>query len=129
MAEQESNGPEVPNDASVYQPPESSNASVTIDPSVVPDQVYTVPIVVAIGASAGGLEAFEAFFTNLPTNTNMAFVVVQHLDPHHESLLPTLIQRYTDMSVKQAANDMMVEGNTVYVIPPNTLLAMFNGAL
>ena len=88
-----------------------------------------VPIIVGIGASAGGLEAFEAFFSHMPRSTGMTFVIIQHLAPQHHSNLPELIQRYTKMTVKSAENDMAVEPDVVYVIPPNTLLALFNGKL
>ncbi len=87
------------------------------------------PIIVGIGASAGGIEAFEAFFSHMPALSGMTFVIIQHLAPQHTSILPELIQRYTEMPVKLAQNDMVVELNTVYIIPPNALLALFNGKL
>lgn len=88
-----------------------------------------VPIVVGIGASAGGVEAFEAFFTQLSPDTGMAFVVIQHLAPEHESILDQIIQRYTKMPVQQAKNDIEVEANHIYVISPNTMLGLYNGKL
>ncbi|MBA3867514.1 MAG: chemotaxis protein CheR, partial [Anaerolineae bacterium] len=90
--------------------------------------VGTVPLV-GIGASAGGLEAFEAFFTQMSPVSGMAFVVIQHLAPDYESILATLIQRYTEMPVQQVKNDMQIEPNNVYVIPPNAMLVVFNGKL
>ncbi|AKB31536.1 Chemotaxis protein methyltransferase CheR [Methanosarcina siciliae HI350] len=77
--------------------------------------------VVGIGASAGGLAAFEAFFTSMPDSPGpgMAFVLVQHLDPKHKSILTTLIGRYTNMSVYEVEDGMDVRPNCVYVIPPN----------
>src|SRR5215203_5735883 len=99
---------------------------VPLDPSVegISTRDETLPIVVGIGASAGGLEAFEAFFKHLPTLSGMAYVVIQHLDPHHRSILPELLQRYTQIPVKQAENDMLVEPNTIYVIPQNVMIAL-----
>lgn len=85
--------------------------------------------VVAIGASAGGLEAFEHFFTHMPPDTGMAFVIVQHLDPSHKSILAELIRRYTRMEVSQVKDGVMVEPNSVYVIPPNSYMAILNGKL
>ncbi len=75
--------------------------------------------IVGIGASAGGLEATTELLKQLPSNPGMAFVVMQHLDPTHESALPTLLARVTPMSVREAKNDLRIEPNCVYVIPPN----------
>ncbi len=88
-----------------------------------------VPIVVGIGASAGGIEAFEAFFTHLSPDTGMAFVVIQHLAPEHDSILAQIIQRYTQMPVQQAENGMEVTANHIYIISPNTMLGLYNGKL
>src|SRR5262245_52971321 len=85
--------------------------------------------VVGIGASAGGLEAFRQLLEHLPTDTGMAFVFVQHLDPTHESILAELLSKATDMPVKQVKHGMRVESDSVYVIPPNTNMAIENGAL
>lgn len=84
--------------------------------------------VVGIGASAGGLAAFESFFTSIPTDTNtgMAFVLVQHLAPNHESLLRDIIRNYTDMKVFEVEDAMPVQPNCVYVIPPNHDMAILN---
>ncbi|MEW6138549.1 MAG: chemotaxis protein CheB [Thermodesulfobacteriota bacterium] len=85
--------------------------------------------IVAIGASAGGLEAFEAFFTNMPPYAGMAFVIIQHLDPSHKSILADLIRRYTKMEVRQVVDRTKIEQNRVYVIPPNANLAVLHGTL
>lgn len=85
--------------------------------------------VVGIGASAGGLDAFKHFFTAMPDKTDMAFVLIQHLDPTHESLTAELLARQTRMSVVQAADEMRVEPNHVYVIPPNKYLTMSGDTL
>src|ERR1035437_6565616 len=73
--------------------------------------------IVGIGASAGGLEAFEQFFGNLPENTGMAFVVIQHLDPTQKGILPELLQRVTKMNVFQVKDRMTVKPDCLYVIP------------
>lgn len=85
--------------------------------------------IVGIGASAGGLEALELFFENMPENTGMAFVVVQHLDPTHVGILPELLQRTTAMKVLQISDQMKVRPNCVYVIPSNKILSILNGVL
>ncbi len=85
--------------------------------------------IVGIGASAGGLEAFEEFFRACPVDTGMAFVLVSHLDPEHESLLTEILQRCTKMPVQLAQDLVAVVPNTVYVIPPNREMAILNGVL
>jgi two-component system CheB/CheR fusion protein len=87
--------------------------------------------IVGIGASAGGLAAFEAFFSGMPADTDpgMAFVLVQHLAPGHKSLLAALIRRYTRMQVFEVEDGMAVQPNCVYVIPPNCDMVFLNGAL
>ena len=86
-------------------------------------------LIVGIGASAGGLEALEQFFQNMPENNGMAFVVIQHLDPTHAGIMPELLQRITTMKVNQAKDALRVEPNKVYVIPPNKSMSILNGAL
>ncbi|MGE5646303.1 MAG: chemotaxis protein CheB [Acidobacteriota bacterium] len=76
--------------------------------------------VVGIGASAGGLEAFTGLLRHLRGDTGMAFVLVQHLDPKHESLLPELLSKSSPMPILQVRDGMKVEPDHVYVIPPNT---------
>ena len=85
--------------------------------------------IAALGASAGGLEAFETFFNVMPSDSGIAFVVIAHLDPTHVSLLPELIQRHTKMPVIPIKDGMTVEPNHVYVIPPNKQLTLLNGTL
>jgi two-component system CheB/CheR fusion protein len=87
--------------------------------------------VVGIGASAGGLAAFEAFFSGMPIDTEpgMAFVLVQHLAPDHKSMLTDLIRRYTRMQVFEAEDGMAVQINCAYIIPPNRDMAFLNGTL
>ncbi|NVD44545.1 chemotaxis protein CheB [Qipengyuania atrilutea] len=88
----------------------------------------TVPVV-GIGASAGGLEAIREVFQAYDGRTGLAFVIVQHLDPTHESLMAQLIERYTDMKVTQAEGGEALEADHIYVIPPGHGLAIEGGAL
>ncbi len=85
--------------------------------------------IVGIGASAGGLEALEQFFGNMPQSSGMAFVVIQHLDPTHAGIMPQLLQRITPMKVFQATDRLKVKPNCLYVIPPNKSMSLLNGAL
>ena len=87
--------------------------------------------IVGIGASAGGLGAFEAFFSGMPAKADpgMAFVLVQHLAPDHKSLLTELIRRYTRMSVFEVQDGMVVQPNCAYIIPPGRDMAFLNGTL
>jgi two-component system CheB/CheR fusion protein len=85
--------------------------------------------VVGVGSSAGGLEALKKFLTATPPNTGMAFVLIQHLDPTHESLMVDLLARYTTMNVVQIENDMPVEPDRIHIIPPGTSLTIKNGVL
>ena len=85
--------------------------------------------IVAIGASAGGLQACTAFLDALPNATGMAFILVQHLDPTHESLMVKLLAVHTRLVVVQAADGMKVEQDHFYIIPPASFLTMSNGLL
>ncbi len=86
-------------------------------------------LIVGIGASAGGLEAFTELLRNLPATTGMTFVLVQHLDPHHESILAELLGNYTSMPVIQVQDGVPVEPDRVYVIPPNATMMLLDGSL
>jgi two-component system CheB/CheR fusion protein len=87
--------------------------------------------IVGIGASAGGLAAFEAFFSGMPADIDpgMAFILVQHLAPDHKSILAELIRHYTRMEVFEVEDGMKVKPNCVYIIPPNSDMAFINGTL
>ena len=85
--------------------------------------------IVGIGASAGGLEALEQFFANMPGNTGVAFVVIQHLDPNYKGIMPELLQRITSMKVVPVTDRLKITPNCVYVIPPNTSMSILNGSL
>jgi two-component system CheB/CheR fusion protein len=85
--------------------------------------------VAGIAASAGGLDAFRRFLAAMPPDSGIAFVLVPHLDPAHESLMVGLLARHTTMPVVEAKNDMRVEANHVYVIPPNRYMSIHGGVL
>jgi len=100
-------------------------------PEAVVDIVDNVDIVgiVGIGASAGGLEAFEQFFARVPVRSGLAYIVVQHLDPTQKTMLAELLQRVTPLVVREASEQMRVEADHVYVIPPNAELSLAQGML
>lgn len=103
--------------------------------SATPSATHTPPHdqrpfhIVGIGASAGGLEALKGFFEEMPADCGMAFVVVQHLDPHHESLMKVLLARVTDLAVQDAVNNDRVEPNRVYLKPPAKDIVIREGTL
>ena len=85
--------------------------------------------IVGIGASAGGLEALEQFFTHMPHEAGVAFILIPHLDPTHASMMTDILRRYTKMAVVEAGDGMQVEPDHVYVIPPNRNMAIFHKTL
>ena len=85
--------------------------------------------IVGIGASAGGLDPIRKLLENLPVDTGMAFVVIQHLASGQESMLPEILSRSTKMKVLQVTDGMKVEKNHVYVITPGTTMTLKNGCL
>jgi two-component system CheB/CheR fusion protein len=87
-----------------------------------------IPIV-GVGASAGGLEAFKILFRGMPTDSGVAFVLIQHLDPTRESLTAELVGTYTQMRVTQVSDGAHVEANRIYVIPPNKYLSIRESTL
>ena len=86
-------------------------------------------LIVGIGASAGGLAAFRSFLSHMPADTGKTFVLIQHLDPHHASMLVELLAPHTAMPVSQAVDGEKVVGNHVYVIPPDATLTIAKGLL
>jgi two-component system CheB/CheR fusion protein len=106
----------------------AKNAARVLDTDEKPAAGFPI---VGIGASAGGLAAFEAFFSGMPADIDpgMAFVLVQHLAPDHKSILADLIQRYTRMQVFEVEDGMTVQPNCAYIIPPNRDMAFLNGTL
>jgi two-component system CheB/CheR fusion protein len=99
------------------------------DPSSPPVTSPPPTYFVGIGASAGGLEALETFFSSMPTDTGLALIVIQHLSPDYKSLMVELLSKRTAMPVRRAEEGMLVEPNTVYLIPPKKVLKIFHQKL
>ena len=113
---------------SIKTPDPADQTGAAFDPTE--DKAVNFPVV-GIGASAGGLAAFESFFSGMPADADpgMAFVLVQHLAPDHKSILTDLIQRYTRMQVFEVEDGMVVRPNCTYIIPPNRDMAFLGGSL
>ncbi len=94
--------------------------------SRIPDRPDSLPVV-GIGASAGGLEAFSKLVKALPTASGMAFVLIQHLDPTHPSMMVDLLAKHTPMQVRHAAEGMRLEADSITIIPPGAYLAISGG--
>ena len=114
--------------------PTPPSAEPSTSPDAAPQATMTAPStfpIVGMGASAGGLAAIQAFFSGMPADVepNMAFVLVQHLDPNHKSILTELIARRTRMKVFEVKDGVTVQMNCVYIIPPNRDMALLNGTL
>ncbi len=90
---------------------------------------HTPCTVVGIGASAGGLEAFGEFLTAIPKDTGMAFVLIQHLDPHHKSVLVELLAQRTELPVVEVSDGTVIRPNHIYVIPPNRKMTITGDVL
>lgn len=88
-----------------------------------------LPMIIGIGASAGGLEALQQFFQHMPGNSGLSFVVVQHLSPDYKSLMADILGKHTAMRVTQAEDGMSVEPDTVYLIPPKKNMTLQEGRL
>jgi len=110
------------------KPKSESKSNQRTTEKVPPEQAEHTTIV-AIGASAGGIEALSDLMSHLPVDTGMAFVLVQHLDPKHHSILTELLARKTAMSVAEVSDGMHVEPNHVYVIPPNATMSITDHTL
>jgi len=85
--------------------------------------------IVGIGASAGGLEAIESFFKNMPLTGKFAFVLVQHLSPNYKSLMSNLLARFTLMKILTAENEMIIEPDTIYLIPRKKNMTIYQDKL
>ena len=85
--------------------------------------------IIGIGCSAGGLDALEKFFSHVPPDSGIAFIVVQHLAPDHTSALPDLLRRFTSMSVVEVRDGMIVQADCVYIIAPSKDLSLLHGKL
>ena len=115
-------------DQSSEQPVSESTANEAFDIEQ-QDMAKALFPIVGIAASAGGLEAFTQVLRHLVTDTGMAFVLIQHLDPNHKSLLSEILARTTKMPVTEVQDGLTIESNKVYVIPPNTKMILSNGVL
>ena len=93
-----------------------------------PEEEFGVTVV-GVGASAGGIEALESFFMVMPVVGNIAFVVIQHLNPEYPSHMATILGKYTAMRVAEAADGMRVAGGMVYTLPQNKFLSVRDGVL
>ena len=89
----------------------------------------TSPLIIGIGASAGGLEALQQFFDYMPPNSGLTFVVIQHLSPDYKSLMADSLGKHTEMNVCQVDDSMVVEPDTVYLIPPKKYMTIKEGKL
>lgn len=105
--------------------PETDSESETLESSAEPKDFLTV----GIGASAGGIKPLKEFFAAMPEKNGMAFVVILHLSPEHESQLPAVLQTNTKMPVIQVTETVKIAPNHVYVIPPTKHLAMMDGEI
>jgi two-component system, chemotaxis family, CheB/CheR fusion protein len=83
--------------------------------------------IVGIGASAGGLEPIHELFDNMPDDTNFAFVIIQHLSPDHKSLMGELLAKHTNMSIVEAAENMLLKANCIYLIPSKKVMTLSDG--
>ena len=95
----------------------------------VSDQAVTRHLIVGVAASAGGLEAFTALLKRLLLDTGFGFVLVQDFDPQHDSAPTHLLTRDTSMPVREVTNNLQVQANSVYVIPPNSNFCIANAVL
>jgi two-component system CheB/CheR fusion protein len=107
---------------------QSDTPAGAASPEPVPSDEDGFPVV-GVGASAGGLAAFEAFLSALPSDTGMAFVLVQHLAPNHKSMLVDLVRRYTRMPIDEVVDGLRVRPSRVYIIPPGCDMALLDGRL
>ncbi|MEZ6233585.1 MAG: chemotaxis protein CheB, partial [Phycisphaerales bacterium] len=130
-----------PRGDSTPQPPEHAHGQI-VEPSGTPANAAKAPAgdggsamdgepcyLVCLGASAGGLETLESFFTSVPANTGAAFVIVSHLSPDFKSLMPELLSRHTKMKVRTAEEGLAPEPNTISIIPPGKNMVFRGGCL
>ncbi len=107
----------------------STDATSLVTSALEGDGPREHPFIVGVGASAGGLDAIERFFANMPVDSGMAFVIVQHLSPNYESLMDELLARHTDMPIHRATDGMEIERNGIYLIPPKKNMMFSQGKL
>ncbi|MGQ9425196.1 chemotaxis protein CheB [Gilvimarinus sp. F26214L] len=106
-----------------------SHDSQQSDPASPRQDSDTPRLIVGVGASAGGLDAFSQLLRSLPDDTGMALVFIQHLSPSHKSIMVDLLREHTRMGVQEAADGMPVERNQVYMIPPDSIMSISDGHL
>ena len=110
------------------QPPKKTRKRATKKAKAGLKKNRSFPIV-GIGSSAGGLEALELFFSNLPSGTNMAFVIIQHLSPKHKSIMADILMKYTPMKILEIQDNQEIEPNYVYLNPPDKNVVIQNCTL
>ena len=110
-----------------FRSPKDANAHVRLEPLL--DDLLPDGLVVGVGASAGGLAAFKTFLANTPADTGMAFILVQHLDPHHKSLLVESLSAGAPIPVVEAAEGVAIRKNCVFVIPLYATLTIKDGII
>jgi two-component system CheB/CheR fusion protein len=129
-AAQRGNGAEAQAAETAQEQPEEKPPEVSSpEPSPTFATENTPSLMVGIGASAGGLEAMGDFFSRMPAQSGLAFVVVMHLEPTYESMLDRVLQRYTPMKVVRIKDGMPIRPNQVYVIPQDQDLGIMQGVL
>lgn len=111
------------------KPTRRAKTVAPITPQPEPADKKSIFPIVAIGASAGGLEAITRFLEHVPKDSGLAFVIIQHLDPTHVGMFPELLQRVTPMVVQQTKDRTKVKPDCVYVIPPNRDMSILHGVL
>jgi two-component system CheB/CheR fusion protein len=96
---------------------------------VAPSEISLNNYIVGIGASAGGLEAINELFDNMPSNTGFSFIIIQHLSPDYKSLMGELLAKHTEMQVFEAEENMVPKANCIYLIPSRKIITLKNGRL
>jgi two-component system, chemotaxis family, CheB/CheR fusion protein len=107
--------------------PAKASSTPKTDPKQAPPK--SDPLIVGIGASAGGLETLEAFFRSMPPDTGISFVIIQHLSPKHKSIMAALLDKHTRMAVQEIKDATPIEPNCVYLNPPDKNVAIFKHVL
>jgi two-component system CheB/CheR fusion protein len=110
-------------------PPASAAAGDLVKQQAIVERTAGTPRVVGIGASAGGLDAFIDLVSAIPVDSGLAFVLIQHLDPHHDSMLVSILAGVTAMPVQEVVDGMGIESNHIYVIPPDTQMTIEHDVL
>jgi len=108
--------------------PANENSLKKVKQEKEPREGVSFPVV-GIGASAGGLEALNIFFSSMPPDSHIAFVVIQHLSPQHKSIMASLLEKHTRMIVRQIEDGMKLRSDHVYLNPPGKNVAIFNRSL